>query len=123
MLFINRLVAVVLAAALAAPMAPPLAARTRKGDKFFAQARAYEVKKEWDEALEAYGKALSEDPGDIAYQMSEMRCRFQAGQSHVDQGLKLRNQGKLGDSLLEFQKALSINAGSIVAEQEIGRAS
>src|SRR5262249_41002467 len=121
MLFINRLVAVVLAAALAAPMAPPLAARTRKGDKFFAQARTYETRKEWDEALEAYGKALSEDPGDIAYQMSEMRCRFQAGQSHVDKGLRVRAQGQLGEALLEFQKALSINPGAIVAEQEVRR--
>jgi general secretion pathway protein D len=119
--FFNRLVAVVLAAALAAPMAPPLQARSRKGDKFYAEGKAHEVKKEWDAALEAYGKALSEDPADISYQMAEMRCRFQAGQLHVDQGLKLRSQGKLGDALLEFQRALTINPGSIIAEQEVRR--
>jgi general secretion pathway protein D len=121
MSFFNRLVAVVLAAALAAPMAPPLEARSRKGDKFFAEGKTHELKKEWDAALEAYGRALSEDPGDISYQMAEMRCRFQAGQWHVDQGLKLRNQGKLGDALLEFQKALTINPGSIIAQQEVRR--
>ena len=121
MLFFNRLLAVVLAAALAAPMAPPLEARSRKGDKFLYEGKQHELKKEWDAALESYGKALSEDPGDIAYQMSEMRCRFQAGQAHVDTGLRLRSQGKLGDALLEFQKALSINPGSIVAEQEVRR--
>jgi general secretion pathway protein D len=121
MLFFNRLVAVVLAAALAAPLAPTLEARSRKGDKFFSEAKQHELKKEWDQALEAFGKALSEDPGDIAYQMSEMRCRFQAGQAHVDNGMRLRNQGKLGDALLEFQKAITINPGSIVAEQEVRR--
>jgi predicted TPR repeat methyltransferase len=63
----------VLAAALAAPLAPPLEARNRKGDKFFSEGKQHELKKEYDAALESYGKALSEDPGDIAYQMSEMR--------------------------------------------------
>jgi general secretion pathway protein D len=119
--FFNRLVAVVLAAALAAPMAPPLQARTRKGDKFFAEGKTHQLKKEWDAALEFFGKALSEDPADIAYMMAEMQCRFQAGQSHVDKGVKLRSQGQLGEAILEFQKALSINPGSIIAEQEVRR--
>jgi general secretion pathway protein D len=119
--FFNRLVAVLLAAALAAPMAPPLEARNRKGDKYFADGKQFEAKKEWDAALEAYGRALSEDPGDIAYQMSEMRCRASAAQWHVEQGITTRNKGKLGDALIEFQKALSINPGSIIAEQEIRR--
>src|SRR5689334_8937802 len=116
----NRLVAALLAAMLAAPVAP-LQARTRKGDKYLAEGKQHELKKEWDAALESYGKALSEDPGDIAYQMSEMRCRARAAQSHVDLGMSIRSQGKLGDALLEFQKALSINPGSIVAEQEVRR--
>jgi general secretion pathway protein D len=121
MLFFNRLLAVVLAAALAAPMAPMLEARSRKGDKYFAEGKQHELKKEWDAALESYGKALSEDPGDIAYQMCEMRARAAAAQSHVDRGMKLRSQGQLGDALLEFQKALTINPGSVVAEQEVRR--
>src|ERR1041384_5600516 len=104
----NRLVAALLAAMLAMPVAP-LQARTRKGDKFLAEGKQHELKKEWDAALECYGKALSEDPGDIAYQMSEMRCRARTAQSHVDLGLTIRSQGKLGDALLEFQKALSVN--------------
>jgi general secretion pathway protein D len=53
--------------------------------------------------------------------MAEMQCRFQAGQSHVDKGVKLRSQGQLGEAILEFQKALSINPGSIIAEQEVRR--
>ncbi len=40
----------------------PLHASTKKGDKYFAQGRVHEAKKEWDAALEVYEKALSEDP-------------------------------------------------------------
>jgi general secretion pathway protein D len=118
--FFNRLIAVVVAAALMAPVAP-LEGKTRKGDKYYSEGKAHELKKEWDEALELYGKALSEDPADIVYQMAEYKARFQAAQAHIDKGLKIRSQGLLGEALLEFQKAYAINPGSIVAEQEIRR--
>ena len=120
MFFFNRLTAVVLAAALIAP-AVPLEARTKKGDKYLATGRASEAKKDWDTALESYEEALSEDPSDVVYQMAAEKARFQAAQSHVDKGLKTRNQGLLGEALLEFQKAYAINAGSSVAVQEIRR--
>jgi len=98
-----------------------LEARTKKGDKYLADGRSSEAKKEWDAALESYEKALSEDPSDMLYQMAAEKARFQAGQAHVDKGLKTRNQGLLGEALLEFQKAYSINPGSAVAVQEIRR--
>jgi general secretion pathway protein D len=118
--FFNRLTAVVLAAVLIAP-AVSLEARTKKGDKYLAAGRGSEAKKEWDAALESYEKALSEDPSDVVYQMAAEKARFQASQGHVDKGLKTRNQGLLGEALLEFQKSYAINPGSAVAVQEIRR--
>jgi general secretion pathway protein D len=118
--FFNRLTAVVLAAVLIAP-AVSLEARAKKGDKYLAEGRASEAKKEWDAALESYEKALSEDPSDTVYQMAAEKARFQAAQGHVDKGLKIRNQGLLGEALLEFQKSYAINPGSSVAVQEIRR--
>src|SRR5437773_8091526 len=120
MSFFNRLMAIAVAVAMLAPLAP-LEARTRKGDRFLAEGRTFEQKKQWDAALEAYGKALSEDPADIVYQMATEKCKFQAAQSHIDRGMKLRGQGQLGEALLEFQKAYSINPGSAVAVQETRR--
>src|SRR5690242_4485606 len=104
----NRLTAVLLAAMLVAPMAP-LQARTKKGDKFLGEGRVHEEKREWDAALESYEKALSEDPGEIVYQMAAEKARFQAGQNHVNEGLKIRAKGELGNALLEFQRAYTIN--------------
>ncbi len=120
MLIFNRLTAVLLTAALLGPMLP-LEARTKKGDKYLNEGRAHEQKKEWDAALEAYGKALSEDPADILYTMANEKARFQTSQSHIDKGLRVRAQGQLGEALMEFQKAYAINPGSAIAEQEIRR--
>ncbi|MBZ5624847.1 MAG: hypothetical protein LAQ69_40025 [Acidobacteriia bacterium] len=120
MSFFNRLTAVLVAAALLGPLAP-LEARTRRGDKFLALGRAHEEKREWDAAMEEYEKALSEDPGELVYQMAAQKARFQASQGHVDRGLKIRSQGQLGEAFLEFQKAYAINPGSSIAEQELRR--
>src|ERR1035441_10121402 len=118
MSFFNRLTAVMLAAALTGPVMP-LQARSRKGDKDFAQGRLFEQKKDWDNALDSYRKALAEDPSDIQYQMAAQKARFQASQAHVENGEKIRGQGLLGDAMLEFQRAFAIDPGSTIAVQEI----
>ena len=121
MCFFNRLIAMVLTAALLGPMLPPVEARTRKGDKYLALGRSHEAKKEWDEALDNYEKAFAEDPSDVVYQMAADKCRFQAAQSHIDKGLRIRARGMLGEALIEFQRAYAINPGSAAAEQEVRR--
>ena len=118
MSFFNRLTAVVLAALLIAPLAP---AKTKKGDRYLGQGRAAEAKKDWDVALDNYEKALSEDPAEVVYQMAAQKARFQAAQAHLDHGLKIREEGQLGDALLDFQKAYVYNPASSAAEQEIRR--
>src|ERR1035437_7515390 len=120
MYLFNRLTAIVLTAVLLGPTLP-LEARTKKGDKFLTEGRLHEQKKEWDAALEAYDQALSEDPADILYQMAATKIHFQAAQSHIDKGLKLRVEGQLGEAMLEFQKAYAINPGSPAAAQEVRR--
>src|ERR1022692_4502976 len=106
-------------AALAGCLAVPMTARTRKGDKFLAQGKEREVRKDWDGALDFYNKALAEDPTDPGYQLEVHQARFQASQAHVSQGLKARKEGSLGQALVEFQKAYGIDPSSSVAEQEI----
>jgi general secretion pathway protein D len=116
--FFNRLIAVIVSCALLGPLYP-LQARTKKGDKFLSEGQVHEAKKEWDAALDSYEKALSEDPAELVYQMAADRGRFHASQAHVEKGLTIRNQGKLGEALLEFQKAYAISPGLIIAAQEL----
>src|ERR1035441_1569315 len=120
MLFFNRLSAVLLSCALVGwPL--DLQAKTRKGDKFLAEGRAHEQKKDWDAALDSYEKALSEDPSELVYQIATQKARFEASATHVTNATKVRSQGQLGDALLEFQKAYALNPSSMVAEQEVLR--
>jgi general secretion pathway protein D len=116
--FFKSLTAVVLASALAGPI-PPLAARTRKGDKDYAQGKAFEAKKDWDKALDAYRKALDSDPSDIDYQMATQKARFQSSAVHVQEGEKIRSQGELAEALVEFQRAFAVDPSSTVAVQEV----
>jgi general secretion pathway protein D len=98
-----------------------LEARTRKGDKLLAEARAAELRKDWDKAISFAEQALSEDPADVGYQLTASRLRFYAAQYHIDQGLKLRAQGQLEQALTEFQKGYGINPASTLAGEEIER--
>src|ERR1022692_3882225 len=84
MYLFNRLTALMLTAVLLGPTLP-LEARTKKGDKFLTEGRLHEQKKEWDAALDAYEKALSEDPADILYQMAATKIHFQAAQSRSEE--------------------------------------
>jgi general secretion pathway protein D len=118
--FFNRLTAVVLAAVLVGPVVP-VDARTRKGDKALVEGRNFETKREWDAALEAYEKALAEDPGEIVYQMAAEKARFQASQNHVNRGIAIRAKGQLGEALIEFQRAYAVNPASSIAQQELTR--
>ena len=118
-MILNRLAAILPAFAILALLAGPLEAGTRKGDRFLRDGRVAEGRKEFDKALELYEQALSEDPMDAAYQMAVNRVRFQAGQTHVTRGRRLREAGNLEGAVVEFQKAFAIDPASTIAEQEL----
>ncbi|MBS1874305.1 MAG: tetratricopeptide repeat protein [Acidobacteria bacterium] len=104
--------------AIAVAMAAPIQARTKKGDKYIKEGQSYEARKQWDEAVDLYEKALASDPRDPGYMMYVKRGRFQASQIHVDAGQKLREQGKLEEALKEFQTGILRDPGSAIALQE-----
>ncbi|HLG95285.1 MAG TPA: hypothetical protein VKX49_03115 [Bryobacteraceae bacterium] len=107
------------AAALIALPPNALEARTRKGDKFVKMAREAEARKDYDKALDLYEQALGQDPQDAEYQLSARRLRFLAGQAHVESGMRLKNDGKLEEALVEFQRAFSLDPGSAISIQEM----
>jgi general secretion pathway protein D len=100
---------------------PPvgLEARTRKGDKLMKLGAQAERRKDYDKALEYFQQALSQDPEDPSYQLAARRVRFEAGQSHVEAGNKLRDAGNLEQALVEFQKAFATDPGSMIALQQM----
>jgi len=98
-----------------------LNAATRKGDKIFKQAKAAEVRKDWDLALQLYKQAADEDPRDSGYLIGLQRARFQSSAMHVDIGQKVRADGKIEEAISEFQKAIIADPSSAIALQELKR--
>ncbi len=85
--------------------APAVYAKNKKGEKFYKEGVKAEARKEYEQALELYGKALGEDPSDPAYNLSERRMRVQVGQIHMTTAKKLREGGSLARRrLLNFKK-------------------
>lgn len=72
-----------------------------------------------DAAFEYYQKALRTDPENAEYQIRFNQARFDAGEVHIENGLKLRGRGDLEDAASEFQKATFVDPSSVVAEQEL----
>src|SRR6202030_3860801 len=85
----------------------------------FKQGRKAEYLQDYDAAFEYYQKALKTDPGNAEYQIKFNQARFDAGELHIKNGLKLRERGDLENAASEFQKATSTDASSAVAEQEL----
>jgi len=118
--YLRAFVGIVLGLSLLAG-AVALQAKTRKGEKLLRDGKAAEAKGDWDTALELFEQAVDQDPMDTGYLIAMRRARFEAGQKHVDQGQKLRVEGKLQEAQQEFQKALIADPSSAIAIQEVRR--
>jgi general secretion pathway protein D len=92
-----------------------------KGDNDYKEAQAAESRQDWDRALKAYMSALDKNPNNPAYTIGMRRMRFQSAQLHVNQGQKLRADGRVVEALGEFQKALIADPASAIAIQEMKR--
>lgn len=99
-------------------LAAPAEARTRKGDRFFRDARAAETERNHIAAYELYRQALDEDPGDARYQLAFERIRFRAAQEHLKQSQQLRRERRFPEALEALDLALQLDASLDIARQE-----
>lgn len=74
---------------------------------------------DYDAAVDYFGKALATDPRNAFYRIQLNQARFEAGQKHIRDGLKLREKGDLQGAISEFQRAEVLDPSSTVAEQEL----
>jgi general secretion pathway protein D len=80
-----------------------------------------ESQRQYDVAYEAYRQAYSLKPKEPKYVISYLRARAAAGEQHVTNGIKLRDQGKFQEALAEFQRATEIDNSNFAAAQELSR--
>src|SRR5438270_7451726 len=96
-----------------------LTAGCPKGKPDFAQGKKAEALQDYDAAFNFYQKAAKSDPYNASYKIKLNRARFEASELHVKRGVELRNQGNLPGAAGEFQRALAIDPGSPIADQEL----
>ena len=99
-----------------------LAAGCPKGQPNYTKGRKAETLQDYDAALDFYQKALKSDPHNAAYRIRYNQTRFEAGEFHVKQGLKLKESGDLEGAAAQFQRAVNIDPSSPVAAEELKRA-
>jgi general secretion pathway protein D len=77
--------------------------------------------KDYDAAVDYYLKATKSDPHNVNYKIGLDQARFEAGASHVQKGVKLREKGDLQGAVSEFQRAQIMDPSSTSADQELRR--
>ena len=96
-----------------------LAAGCPKGQTDYSQGRKAETLQDYDAALEYYQKALKADPNNASFKIKVNQIRFEAGEMHVKQGVKERDNGDLQAAAAQFQRAQAIDPSSPIAGQEL----
>jgi general secretion pathway protein D len=87
--------------------------------KLYKQGQAAETRGDIEQAYELYYRAFQKNPKDLKLRIAYERTRFTAGDIHLKQGEKLRDQGDESGALAEFMRALQIDPSNDLAQQEI----
>ncbi|MGC2887799.1 MAG: hypothetical protein WB627_01950 [Candidatus Acidiferrum sp.] len=95
------------------------AAGCPKGQTDYSKGRKAETIQDYDAALEFYQKALKADPNNAAYKIRLSQTRFQAGEMHIQLGVKQRENGDLQGAAAQFQRAQIDDPSSAIAAQEL----
>src|SRR5208282_4941809 len=80
-----------------------------------------EARQNYEQAYDYFKQAYSLKPKDLKYRTAFERTRFLAASSRVHRAQILRDNGKLDEALVEFQKAVEIDPSSFIAVQEMKR--
>jgi general secretion pathway protein D len=75
--------------------------------------------KDYDAAVDYYGKALAADPKNPFYRIKLNEARFEAGELHLKRGIKLREKGDLQGAVSELQRAQVLDPSSSIIDQEL----
>ena len=80
-----------------------------------------QARQDYEKAYEYFKQAYDLKPKDLRFRTAYERNKFLAASSHVHHGQLLRDDGKLPEAKLEFEKALLIDPSSFIAQQELKR--
>ena len=91
----------------------------RQAKKLFEQGRIAEARDNFEAAYDLYSKAFELKPLDLRYKAAVTRMRGKAASSYIHRGQKLRDDGKLDEAMVLFEKAYMVDPSLEIAQQEI----
>jgi general secretion pathway protein D len=91
----------------------------KQGQQDYKAAQRASELQDYDAAVDYYVKALAADPHNAYYRINLNEARFEAGQKHINNGVKLREKGDLQAAISQFQRAQLLDPSSSLADQEL----
>ena len=98
---------------------PPAVAESPRS--LYNKGKDAEARQDYEAAYDLYSKAWTQKPRELKYRVAAQRTRYLAAASYVHRGQALKDQGKLDEALLLFEKAAITDPSNFVAQQEIKR--
>jgi general secretion pathway protein D len=92
-----------------------------KAKELYEKGADAQARQDYEKAYEYFKQAYDLRPKDLRFRTAYERNKFLAAASHVHDGQILRDNGKLPEAKLEFEKALLIDPSSFIAQQELKR--
>jgi general secretion pathway protein D len=92
-----------------------------KAKSLYDKGQDAEARENFEAAYDLYKQAYDLKPKDLRYKSSFERMRFKAAATIVHKGQKLREDGKLQEAVVEFQRAAQIDPSLFIAQQELKR--
>lgn len=81
--------------------------------------RKAEMRRDYDQAVIDYSKALQYSPDNSKYLIAQKLARSRAGYFHLNQGERLLAEGKKEEALGEFKRAYSVDPSNETAKQQL----
>lgn len=92
-----------------------------KAKELYEKGADAQARQDYEKAYEYFKQAYDLKPKDLRFRTAFERNKFLAAASHVHTGQLVRDNGKLPEAKLEFEKALLIDPSSFIAQQELKR--
>lgn len=85
----------------------------------YREGRKAELRKDYDQAVVDYSKALQYSPDNSKYLIAQKLARSRAGYFHLNQGERLLAEGRKEEALGEFKRAYSVDPSNETAKQQL----
>ncbi len=87
----------------------------------YRQGQKYMDAENYDQAVLAFSKALSQKPGEIKYQVALARARLRASQEHFERGQRYAQAEQLEPAMAEMQQAVLLDPSNQYAANEMAK--